>query len=238
MATTASVGLILQSKEGENKAIIGNVGDSRVYLLRNNILEQVTLDDSPTYRRLEENLNRQLQTKLSNVVNPIDELTKQEQNSFYSRNEISQALGLTGTIPRISIVDLLNNDKLLVCSDGISDNLTDIEIQTILNSTSDADAAIQKLIEDSQARSRESHARAKPDDMTALIIEQATENLESPAAAEAEPVSSPEQAEFDLNNNSFTGTTDEEMNNNLHEVFRGLGGELGPPRQPRSRSRF
>jgi serine/threonine protein phosphatase PrpC len=44
--TTASVIKFWEGAKGERKAIIGNVGDSRVYRFREGVLEQMTLDDS------------------------------------------------------------------------------------------------------------------------------------------------------------------------------------------------
>lgn len=172
MATTASIGMIWNDSKGEKKVTIGNVGDSRVYLLRNGELEQVTLDDSTAYSiSPNEQQARQLQTKFSNVVNPERELTEIELYLFSSRNLISQCLGTVSIKPRITTIDLLPSDMLLVCSDGISDNLTGSEMQTLLNSNPDTNIAVQKLIEASQTRSKSRHARAKADDMTALIVE-------------------------------------------------------------------
>lgn len=176
MATTASLLLMWNGPGEERKAIIGNVGDSRVYLLRERKLEQVTIDDNGVHLSLpNENDARQLQAKLNNTVDPERELTRNEQDLFHSRNEITQALGFSEPIePRITTIDLLPNDRLLVCSDGISDNLTDREVQTIMESNPAINVAVQKLIEASQTRSRTKHPRAKPDDMTALIVDVGT----------------------------------------------------------------
>lgn len=171
MATTASIGIVWNGAKGEKKAIIGNVGDSRVYLFRNEKLEQVTLDDNRVSSSFPSKQARQLQAKLNNVVDPERELTRNERDFFNSRNQIAQALGSGHIVPRITTIDLLPLDKLLVCSDGISDNLTDKEMEGLLNSNPDTSIAIRNLIEASKTRSRTGQPRSKPDDMTALIVE-------------------------------------------------------------------
>lgn len=171
MGTTASIGVVWNGMRGERKAIIGNVGDSRVYLFRNEKLEQITLDDNLVISNSSNEQDaRMTQAKLSNVINPENELNKNEKSLFYHRNQITQFLGLISMKPKIIVIDLLLNDKLLVCTDGISDNLTDGEIQVLLNSNLDTNVAVQKLIEASQVRSKSNHARRKTDDMTALVV--------------------------------------------------------------------
>jgi len=172
MGTTASMVYIWEGGKGERKAIVGNVGDSRVYLLRNNRLEQITLDDSEILSILpNERQARQLQLKLSNVTDPQTQLTASEQALFNRRNIIIQALGRRPSVePKIHTIDFLPSDRILVCSDGISENLTDNEIQQILGQNPNNTEAVRGLMEASQARSKSNHIRAKPDDMTAIVI--------------------------------------------------------------------
>jgi protein phosphatase len=171
MGTTASVVYVWEGARGERKAIIGNVGDSRVYLLRGGRLEQITLDDNRVRSAMSnEQAARQLQSKLNNIVDPQRQLSDNERALFNLRNQISQALGLQSVEPRVHSIDLQPADRLIVCSDGISDNLTDNKILAILNANQNNAEAVQKVIAASQARSRSNHARAKADDMTVAII--------------------------------------------------------------------
>lgn len=193
METTASVVYIWEGAGGERKAIIGNVGDSRVYLLRGGSLEQITLDDSRVRAAMpNEQAARQLQSKLNNVVDPQRELTDEERAFFKLRRE-TQGLGRRSVEPRIHSVDLQPADRLIVCSDGISDNLTNNEILAILNANQNNARAVQKLIVASQARNRTRHPRAKPDDMTVAIIGETgassagLENLNRPATIQDIP---------------------------------------------------
>ncbi len=45
MGTTASVGMIWEGKEGERKLVVGNVGDSSIYICRDGKLTKLTVDD-------------------------------------------------------------------------------------------------------------------------------------------------------------------------------------------------
>jgi protein phosphatase len=63
-------------------------------------------------------------------------------------------------------------DRILLCTDGIHDNLTDLEIEAILRKAP-RNAAARLLVESALLRSREerqTNIRAKPDDMTAIVL--------------------------------------------------------------------
>jgi len=179
MGTTASVVKIWEGPQGERKAVIGNVGDSRVYIRRfNGSLEQITLDDNVIREMMARQTislaeARTLQSKLSNVTD-LSTLTQRERELFENRNTIAQALGHNAS-PRIHVVDVRAGDKLIVTSDGIHDNLTDSEISKVLAQFPNNQVAVERLIESSRNRSRDSnHLRSKPDDMSAVIAEVST----------------------------------------------------------------
>jgi serine/threonine protein phosphatase PrpC len=176
MGTTASVVKIWEGSQGEKKAVIGNVGDSRFYIRHTNgSLEQVTLDDNTIREMLAKQTislteARALQNKLSNATD-LSTLTPQEKSLFENRNSISQALGHNAS-PRIHVVDVRVGDKLIITSDGIHDNLTDTEISKIVAQSPDNQKAVENLIEAAKRRSRDTkHLRFKPDDMSAVIAE-------------------------------------------------------------------
>ena len=179
MGTTASVVKIWEGPQGERKAVIGNVGDSRVYIRHaNGSLEQVTLDDNATREMMARQTvslaeARALQSKLSNVTD-LSTLTQRERELYEDRNTITQALGHNAS-PRIHVVDVRVGDKLIVTSDGIHDNLTDTEISKVLAQSPDNQKAVENLTEAARRRSRDTnHPRFKPDDMSAVIAELST----------------------------------------------------------------
>lgn len=99
MGTTATVaGLI------DKVLFIGQVGDSRCYLLRNGRLSLVTKDQS-----------------LVNQLIEAGQLTEDEAEAFEHSNIILQALGTTEQVAvDLTFVELRRGDRVLLCSDGLS----------------------------------------------------------------------------------------------------------------------
>ncbi|MBI4092526.1 MAG: serine/threonine-protein phosphatase [Candidatus Kerfeldbacteria bacterium] len=167
--STAVVARLHRSAEGKYSALVGNVGDSRAYVLRRGGLEQVTIDDSFIFSGLPEQEQRALQKKFSEVT-AIDQLSPRELELWNRRNTITNSLVNNGT-PRIYEIALEPSDTLLLASDAISDNLTDTEIASILMAAGSPENAAHALIVVARRRSREKGLRAKPDDMTAIVVE-------------------------------------------------------------------
>lgn len=118
----------------EHSVLIAHVGDSRVYLLRGGRLHQVTDDHSVVAELLRCGL-----------------ITPQEARRHPYRNVITRSLGSAPTVE----VDLLERDRepgdlWLLCTDGLSNMLTDREMEALLVSLSPqkaADALMQKALE-------------------------------------------------------------------------------------------
>jgi len=114
-----------------NTAYIANVGDSRVYLLRNNLMKQVTADHS-----------------LVAEMVAAGEITRDEIYTHPRRNVITRCLGMS---PEISI-DIFKevmapSDLFVICSDGLWEMVRDAEIQAIVSRNSNAQSACEQLIE-------------------------------------------------------------------------------------------
>ncbi|MTI61033.1 MAG: Stp1/IreP family PP2C-type Ser/Thr phosphatase [Firmicutes bacterium] len=100
MGTTLSMGIIYQ-----NSLYIGHVGDSRIYLFRDNTGKQLTTDHSLVNQLLENN-----------------QITYKEAFNHPQRHIITQALGTSSNLKvETKKVSLQNNDILLFCTDGLSD---------------------------------------------------------------------------------------------------------------------
>lgn len=171
--TTASVVyLVLDERPKYRVAVIGNVGDSRVYVVdeKAKIIE-VTLDDGllkpnmPTQR-----IDKNERKKIYDKQRKLSEATKK--TSLQDRNVITQALGSSiATRPSIQTVNLALGDRVIIVSDGVSDNLTESEILKILKAEKISQSAATRLVNEALTRSRdEKHARSKPDDMTAIVV--------------------------------------------------------------------
>lgn len=151
-----------------------SVGDSRIYLLREQEpLKRLTVDDGWLAKKVCENVISEADALRIDQATHRDELTDEEWSHFEKRNGITQALG-DSQLPDIHMGDIViyPNDRILLCSDGIHDNLTDQEIETMMRNgkrTTLAKSLVQQALDRSHQASNGS-IRAKADDMSALVI--------------------------------------------------------------------
>jgi PPM family protein phosphatase len=123
MGTTV-VGLALAENCGH--AFWFHVGDSRLYRMRNGQLDQLTVDHS-AYNEWEK--------KGRNGVAP-------------KKNIITRAVGPTPAVAASTGWEACNaDDRYLLCSDGLSDMLSDIQIAEIIQAETDVEKAAARLIE-------------------------------------------------------------------------------------------
>jgi PPM family protein phosphatase len=110
---------------------IGHVGDSRIYLCRDGELQQITNDHSW--------VNEQVALGL---------LSREEASRHPFRNVITRALGSREQVaPDLMELPLSPRDRLLLCSDGLTNMLDDQRIlQVLRDHPEDTDAAADALI--------------------------------------------------------------------------------------------
>jgi serine/threonine protein phosphatase PrpC len=113
------------------KYVIGHIGDSRVYLLRNGCLQQLTKDHSL------------VQLQVGRGV-----LTPEEAQHHPQKNIILRAIGIDPT-DCCDILDgpVLNHDIFMLCSDGLTDMVDDSAIKGVLASTGSIQSKMKRLIE-------------------------------------------------------------------------------------------
>ena len=122
---TTLVNLLIHQK----KAFINNVGDSRLYLYHNNCFEQITEDQSPAWESYKSGI-----------------ITKDELILYKYKNLISEAIGIhKNPIINSYQLDLPDKFTFLLCSDGLTDNCTDHEINKIIYSCNSLQACARKL---------------------------------------------------------------------------------------------
>jgi PPM family protein phosphatase len=104
--------------DAESSAEVAWVGDSRVYMLRNGSMRQLTRDHSLIQRWVD-----------AGIVAPEDA------KHHTMRNVLTQALGLTD-IKNLEVetrrVGLSRGNRILLCSDGLTGELSDAEIEAML----------------------------------------------------------------------------------------------------------
>ncbi len=175
LATTVAMAMLCQHTESNAYTLYyAHVGDSRIYLLHENEpLKRLTIDDGLLGRLVESQMIEEEDARRIDQAMRSEELSEVEFSYFRLRGGITQALG--GPVPptiHLNQIPIAIGDRILLCTDGIHDNLTDSEIETILRNSS-REAAARALVEHSLSRSREERhvtVRAKPDDMSAIVI--------------------------------------------------------------------
>jgi len=139
-----------------DEAYIAEVGDSRAYLLRKGRLRQITRDQSLVQMLVDQG-----------VMSP------EEARSSPSKNVILQAMGLRRDV-RVAIarLRLRRGDRFVLCSDGVSNPVSDAELQQIVTQ-SDPRAACQTMIALANERGGE-------DNQTAIVADLTGEGLPLP----------------------------------------------------------
>ena len=173
LATTVAIAAVCRHGKGLHM-FYAHVGDSRVYLLpEQGPMRRLTVDDGLLGRLVENQMMSEDDARRIDQAMYGNELSDLELSYFRHRGGITQALG--GPLrPNIHLdsTAIEIGDRVLLCTDGIHDNLTDSEIEKILRNTP-RNLAARYLVEHSLLRSRqERHAtiRAKPDDMSAIVL--------------------------------------------------------------------
>lgn len=125
MGTTIVSAVLLK-----NSFVLSNVGDSRAYLLRNDELLQLTEDHS-----------------LVNELVKSGEITREMAANHPRKNVLTQSLGMPKTVE----VDVANhywvpNDYILLCSDGLTNMVTEAEILATLTADKTLEEKVSALI--------------------------------------------------------------------------------------------
>lgn len=139
-----------------DKATVFNVGDSRVYFLRDGKLEQISVDDTTAQR----------------LVN-MGVLTPEKAKTHKDRHKLTQHLGIFKDEmiiePHISKeIEIKKGDKFLLCSDGLTDMVTDEEICRILGQNKSCEQLCKDLV-------KAALKNGGKDNVTTVVIKAETE---------------------------------------------------------------
>ncbi len=111
MGTTLVAGLFY-----DNQLTVGHIGDSRVYRLRGDVLDQITKDHSLLQEQIDGGL-----------------ISKEDARKSRNKNLLTRALGIDPEVEaEIHSHAVMPGDVYLICSDGLNDMVDDDEIRLTL----------------------------------------------------------------------------------------------------------
>lgn len=120
-------------------AYIAEVGDSRAYLVRGDRIRQMTKDQS-----------------FVQLLVDSGALTKEEAEVYPHKNIILQAMGQKEKVSvALGKLTLRRSDRLLICSDGLSNKVTPVEMKEALLKGEPLDVVCKKLVLLANARGGE-----------------------------------------------------------------------------------
>ena len=159
MGTTASVLLV-----GPTGYLIGQVGDSRVYLLRDGALHQLTKDHSYVQEQVDAGF-----------------LTPEQARYHPYSNVITRCVGASPDVqPDIYRGDVRVGDLFLVASDGLTGMVDDRRLQALLMSRTEPERKVHLLI-------AEANGRGGLDNITAIVVQVAPDDDPSMARTQEFP---------------------------------------------------
>jgi len=112
------------------RAYLVQVGDSRCYRLRDGRLERMSQDQTMAQALVEQG-----------ALSPSDA----EHSPL--RNMLASALGGTEARPVTAATDILWDDVMLMCTDGLTKHVPEAEIEAELRATSSAEASCRRLVD-------------------------------------------------------------------------------------------
>lgn len=149
MGTTVT-GLVSVVVGGVEHWLVFNVGDSRVYCLQEGHLDQLTVDHSEAEEM---------------VI--AGKITREQARTYEHRNVVTRSLGTDpGPVADSWVFPSAGGERFLICSDGLTTELTDDEIERCLL----ADAHPQRVAEELVRQAVEAGGH---DNVTVIVVDSA-----------------------------------------------------------------
>lgn len=131
MGTTLTALALVGDDDGRDTLALANVGDSRAYLFSDGQIVQITADHSLAEERVRHG-----------------EMTEEEAAVHPQRHILTRALGVSSQVEAdMWDLQLRSGDRLVLCSDGLSNELTSDELAEVLSRVPDPGEAAQQLVE-------------------------------------------------------------------------------------------
>jgi PPM family protein phosphatase len=162
MGTTVSAMIRVGSQ-----MVIAHIGDSRIYRLREGVLEQITSDHTFVQRLVDSG-----------------RITAEEAAVHPRRSVLMRVLGDVDAEPEVDthVVDTQPGDRWLLCSDGLSGYVSERDIAETLLTIDDVELVCHKLI-------TQTLSEGAPDNVTVVVVRVA-ENLDTSPPSESRMVGS------------------------------------------------
>lgn len=144
-------GVVLTEHGGVPCWLVLNVGDSRTYRMAGGVLEQVTADHSEVAELVRDGV-----------------IPQTEAATHPRRNVVTRVLGgsASDVDPDVWLLPVSPGDRMLLCSDGLTDELTDQRIEAELRAAPDPQQAADRLV-------RAAVKHGARDNVTAVVVEAA-----------------------------------------------------------------
>jgi serine/threonine protein phosphatase PrpC len=131
MGTTLTAAALVGDDEGRDTLALANVGDSRAYLFSDNHLVQVTADHSLAEERMRHG-----------------EMSEEEAAVHPQRHILTRALGISTDVETdMWELQLRSGDRIILCSDGLSNELSTEQMAEVLAAEPDPEAAAHRLVD-------------------------------------------------------------------------------------------
>jgi serine/threonine protein phosphatase PrpC len=148
MGTTLVALAVVEHGDGTNGLAVAHIGDSRLYLLREGSLKQLTVDHSLVQELVDDGQISPAQA----AVHP-------------QRHVLTRALGVEPTV-QVDLIDVApkHGDRYLLCSDGLPREATDEQIAAVLTRFSDPSEAAKEMV-------TLANTRGGSDNVTAVVVD-------------------------------------------------------------------
>ena len=143
MGTTAAAAFVFGGK-----LITANVGDSRVYLIKNGEIHQLTRDHSFVEELIEQG-----------------NLTPESAKLHPQKNYITRALGTENFVKTDILINEYDGETVVICTDGLTNLVTDEQIVDIISEYEDYQEAAEALV-------NFANQKGGPDNITCVVFEQ------------------------------------------------------------------
>ena len=148
MGTTLTAMALVGGADGRDMIALANVGDSRAYVFSEGNITQVTADHSLAEERMRQG-----------------EMTEEEAAVHPQRHILTRALGVSPDVEAdMWELQLRAGDRIVLCSDGLSNELSLEELGQVLAAEPDPGDAARRLVE-------EANARGGSDNITVVVVD-------------------------------------------------------------------